>query len=303
MSYRVHFSDGSDYITIPDKEIDISTDLALIGKNVYDYGQPIATNFVHLLENFANTGTGSVNAPSNPIAGQLYYNKDEENYYYHNGTEWNDFKLSTIAPLTLLDSDGSTEHVVSALLDEDTLVGVISSEEFDIHSSDANYALFDENLAAGSHIRAGITLKEGLMFHGTATSAQYADLAEMYESDAPYEAGTVLKIGGEAIVTQTTDAFCPDVFGIVSTDPAYLMNSSVKGCAVPVALEGRVPCKVIGPVKKGQRLVASEQPGVARAASDYELQESMDWYRQVGRALENKTTEGIELIEVVVGAK
>ena len=138
-------------------------------------------------------------------------------------------------------------------------------------------------------------------FVGTATQAEYADLAEMYTSDAEYAPGTVVKIGGEAEVTQTTEAFCPDVFGIVSTNPAYLMNSMTEGVAV--ALEGRVPCKVIGPVRKGQRLVTSEEPGVARAVSDYERQEALDWYRIVGRALEDKATEGEGLVEVVVGRK
>ena len=72
---------------------------------------------------------------------------------------------------------------------------------------------------------------------------------------------------------------------------------------VAVALEGRVPCKVIGQVRKGQRLVTSEEPGIARAVSDYERQEALDWYRIVGRALEDKTTEGEGLVEVVVGRK
>jgi hypothetical protein len=153
------------------------------------------------------------------------------------------------------------------------------------------------------HIMKGITLKDGFKFHGTATTAMYADLAEYYTSDAEYEPGTVVKIGGEAEVTQTTTAFCGDVFGIVSTDPAYLMNSELSGTRVAVALEGRVPCKVIGPVKKGQRLLTSETPGVARAATDYEMQEHMDWYRIVGRALEDKSTESVGLVEVVVGAK
>ena len=86
-------------------------------------------------------------------------------------------------------------------------------------------------------------------------------------------------------------------------DPAYLMNSTCEGTSVAVALEGRVPCRVIGPVRKGQRLVSSETPGVARAVSDYERQEALDWYRIVGRALADKTSEGEGLLEVVVGAK
>ena len=139
--------------------------------------------------------------------------------------------------------------------------------------------------------------------HGTATTALYADLAELYTSDVAYEPGTVVKIGGESEVTQTTIEHCPEVFGIVSTHPAYLMNSGAEGLTVPVALEGRVPCKVIGEVRKGQRLVTSTEAGVARAIASYEKEVGMDWFRVVGRALENKDTLGVGLIEVVVGVK
>lgn len=86
-------------------------------------------------------------------------------------------------------------------------------------------------------------------FNGTATQAQYADMAEIYSADADYEAGTVVKIGGDAEVTQTLAHADRDVFGVISTNPAYLMNSEAEG--VPVALAGRVPVKVIGKIKKG----------------------------------------------------
>ena len=94
-----------------------------------------------------------------------------------------------------------------------------------------------------------------------------------------------------------------EVFGVVSSNPAYLMNSAMQGTSVPVALEGRVPVRVIGEVKKGQRLVASETPGVARGVTKFEHAEGDDWFRMVGRALEDKTTLGEGLVEAVVGAK
>ena len=303
MAYTVKYTDQTkDAITVLDKELNISdTSLTLVGKNVHNYGTYIAENFVHLLENYASTV-----APINPVEGQVWYKSDEENYYYFNGVEWKHMPGSTIKRFDLLDT-AELSHVVTGILDEGNLVAVISTEEFDISVNDPNYSDFDENIVPGRRIRAGVTLRDGMMFHGTATSAQYADLAERYKSDVDYAPGTVVKIGGEAEVTQTTTAFCPDVFGIISTDPAYVMNSllcSDNTCvAVEVALEGRVPCRVVGPVKKGDRLVASEIPGVARAVTDYEKQESLDWYRQVGRALEDKTTEGEGLVEVVVGAK
>lgn len=96
----------------------------------------------------------------------------------------------------------------------------------------------------------------------TATQAQYADLAERYSADAFYDAGTVLEIGGEAEVTIANTYASEKVVGVVSTDPAYLMNSELEN-GVAVALRGRVPCKVVGPIKRGDALVSSSHPGHA----------------------------------------
>ena len=92
--------------------------------------------------------------------------------------------------------------------------------------------------------------------------ATYADLAENYLSDAEYEPGTVLKIGGTAEVTICSTYECEAVVGVVSTNPAYLMNSELTN-SVAVALRGRVPCKVKGNIKKGDILVSSDTPGHA----------------------------------------
>ena len=100
-------------------------------------------------------------------------------------------------------------------------------------------------------------------FVGTATAARYADLAEKYESDAEYEAGTVLVFGGDAEVTACEEELDHRVAGVVSTDPAYMMNADAEGQYV--ALTGRVPCKVVGPVAKGDLMVASSVKGHAKA--------------------------------------
>ena len=101
----------------------------------------------------------------------------------------------------------------------------------------------------------------------TATSAQYADLAENYLADKPYEPGTVLVIGGSAEVTEVTKQNSPAIAGVVSTEPAHLMNSALEGDnVVAVALKGRVPVKVVGAVRKGDVLIASNTPGHAQAA-------------------------------------
>ena len=129
----------------------------------------------------------------------------------------------------------------------------------------------------------------------TATQAQYADLAEKYESDADYEPGTVLVIGGDKEVTVTDEPGSYKVVGVVSTDPAYLMNSQANGVAV--ALRGRVPCKVIGNVNKGDVLVASDTPGYAMVGS---MPHTLSPLQIVGRSLETKTDAQPGVIEILV---
>ena len=292
MAYQVTKSDGTNIIVNDGTINTTDTSLKLLGKNFFGYGEIVAENFVHLLEHFA-----SDTAPANPVDGQLWFQNipDNEMWHYYANGDWQHLTAQTIRTLNVLDSS-SQSHKITQVVDEGNTIAVYSHEEFTLKSDETLYSLLTDGF-----VGVGITLPIGHKLYGTATAALYADLAEMYTSDAEYEPGTVVKIGGEAEVTQTTEAFCPEVFGIVSTNPAHLMNSGVAG--VPVALEGRVPCRVIGPVRKGQRLVSSEVPGVARAVSDYERQEALDWYRIVGRALSDKTTEGIALLEVVVGTK
>ena len=101
-----------------------------------------------------------------------------------------------------------------------------------------------------------------------ATSAQYADLAEMYEADGIIEPGTVVCFGGVKEVTLCAEDACRKVAGVVSTNPSYLMNSGQTGeYVVAVALQGRVPVRVTGPVCKGDMMVATSN-GRARAEAN-----------------------------------
>jgi hypothetical protein len=131
-----------------------------------------------------------------------------------------------------------------------------------------------------------------------ATSAQYADMAEMYRADSSYTPGTVLDFGGAEEVTTTTQSHSTQVAGIVSTNPSYLMNSTLTGInAVEVALVGRVPCQVIGTIAKGDRLVASSTPGVATRLDLSQYQPGCI----IGKALEAYNSETVGTIEVAVG--
>lgn len=127
-----------------------------------------------------------------------------------------------------------------------------------------------------------------------ATSAQYADLAEMYQADQYIEAATVVCFGGNNEVTICTEDSSRRVAGVVSTNPSYLMNSGQTGdYVVPVALTGRVPVRVTGQVKKGDMMVSTAD-GRARA----------EQYPAVGSVIGKSLADfngNNGVIEVVVG--
>ena len=127
-----------------------------------------------------------------------------------------------------------------------------------------------------------------------ATTALYADLAEMYVSDAAYEPGTVVVFGGNQEVTISTTDSGRRVAGVISTNPAHVMNSGLQGeFTVAVALSGRVPTLVVGPVAKGDMMVSAGD-GRARAEENPVLG------AVIGKSLEDFSgAEGT--IEVVVG--
>ena len=126
-------------------------------------------------------------------------------------------------------------------------------------------------------------------FYGVSTQAQYADLAENYLTDQEYEPGTVVVVGGDAEVTACTEHGQDSVIGAVSTNPAYLMNGAAGG--QPIALKGRIPLKVFGPIVKGQRLSTSHEIGHAEyAKGDYSF----------AIALETDISLGSKVIEAII---
>ena len=130
--------------------------------------------------------------------------------------------------------------------------------------------------------------------YAKATSAQYADLAEKYETDSNYEVGTVVVFGGEKEVTQSTTSNDTRVAGVISEDPAYLMNDKSEGQAI--ALVGKVKCRVHGTVSKGDLLTTcGTHPGCAQKTSTPVLGSV------VGKAMENKDDAGESVILISVG--
>ncbi len=304
MPYTIDYSQSSKTaIVVNDGTIDTSTSIGLIGKNYTRFGETLNENMLHLLENFANT-----NAPTNPTEGQLWYDTANSQLKIYDNGVWS--VILSGAGTTKIefrnrkDTGGNYHKTIELIVDANIVH--ITTDDTTAWTPHNDEKLEDGVTALNTQfpsIQAGITMNNTThyKFRGTATSAEYADLAERYEADEEYEAGTVVRLGGTHEITQTMQAHDTDVFGIVSTSPGFEMNASAGSDATHpfVALAGRVPCKVIGKVVKGQRIVSSNTPGHAMAMSAPADQ----CYAIIGRALESKDTEEAGVIEVVVGAK
>lgn len=242
-----------------------STSVRLPGRNYAGYGGPVDQSLVDLTQNFARF-TGALGGPVQPIPGQLWYD-------YAN----TDLKLNT-----------STSNVAS--WDVIPLVG--SNVSFN--------SVTTSNITTGNNTTAGTITGNWTLTGGSRLNATYADLAERFEADCVYEYGTVLELGGDKEVTLATDELSENIFGVVSDTAGYLMNSAAGSDEThpPIAMTGRVQVKVIGKVKKGERLVSAGN-GFARAAKQGEATS----FNTVGRALEHKTSDGQGKVLAAVSAK
>lgn len=181
----------------------------------------------------------------------------------------------------------------------DAVTGLPSAANIMSNATDVSgEATRDPAAAPGTNLDFGDSGNVWGTFFGTSTSAQYADLAERYAADAPISVGDLVKIGGEKEITLTQEAFDPDIFGVISENPAFCMNEGAGDNTTHpfVALSGRVKCNVVGKVKKGQRMTSSSTPGTAQA---YEL--TTPDFCIFGRSLEDKLNDGFGIIEVTVG--
>lgn len=156
--------------------------------------------------------------------------------------------------------------------------------------------LRSRTLTTGSTSTTGVITGDWSLATGSKLQATYADLAEYYEGDKDYEVGTVLVFGGEKEVTISNAKADHRVAGVVSNTAAYSMNSDCKGIKVLIALQGRVPCRVVGKIRKGDLLVTSNIAGVAVSAGG-----TAGVGTVIGKALENYESDHIGTIEVAVG--
>ena len=155
-------------------------------------------------------------------------------------------------------------------------------------------------LTTGANTTPGTVTGNWTLSAGSRLNATYADLAERFEADTEYDAGTVVELGGDKEITAVQYELSEDVFGVVSATAGYLMNSAAGDDKThpPIAVGGRVQVKVEGKVKKGQRLVSAGN-GIARAAKLGEANS----FNVIGRALANKTTDTVGTVEAFVSIK
>jgi len=310
MAYTINKNGGT--ISVADDTLNTDTSLRLVGKDYIGYGEAIAQNSVSLLENFA-----SETAPTNPIEGQHWWKPSTKILNVYSNGKWLGVDAGS-SYITVKDNTNA-DHNVFVVRANGVPISMASSDaDFILNTSETEYEpLFRDNgnpsVAGPATIKAGINMTtdasdttKTYLFRGTATHAQYADVAEMYTTDREHEPGTVMMFSdgpkGEE-VCETLHEKDPKILGVVTTNPALLMNSNIEtpeGLAtVGVALLGRVPCKVTGKISKGDRLVSSNVAGHAMAGKD----DSIRWTHVLGRALEKKTDDGEGVIEVIVGVK
>lgn len=304
MAYTLNYSLGT--ITVQDTTVNSETSLILPGRNYAGYGSPVDQNQLSILENYASYPT---TGPSNPIPGQTWYDSTT-------GT----LNINTSANLTpdwtTLVSSNSNANVefgnltVSGTLTTRSITtggtgvsGILTGAWALTANSSFNFSagnLITDNISTGANVTAGTITGTWTLTTGSTLNATYADLAERFEADAVYEAGTVMELGGEKEITAVREDASETIFGVISDSAGIVMNGAAGNDSThpKIAMTGRVPVKVVGAVKKGERLISAGS-GRARAAKAGEATS----FNTVGRSLEDKLTSGEGKVLAAVSAK
>ena len=209
------------------------------------------------------------------------------NFFIGNGSQLTGLITSGV-------SNGSSNVTITANANVSTYVSGNATAQFVVAATGVNVAgtLTTTAITSGANTTAGTITGNWSLTAGSRLNATYADLAEYYRADTIYEPGTVLEFGGPMEVTLATEG-TSRVAGVVSTNPAFAMNDTCPGNATAVALLGRVPCKVIGTINKGDLMVSAGN-GYATASSAPTLG------TVIGKALVDFDGDS-GVIEVVVG--
>lgn len=279
--------------TISSSQLTVTAPLVYLTGNPYPYNFDIGM-YGHFIGGPANTytHTGAVRSYQNGYWGFFSNVKAEPSAsvnWTDSGIIWDSIKAGalTLANTTPAASTTSGALVVSG--------GVGISGATYIGGNGTNAIVHTGHIIPSSNTAYNLGSSTAWYgtYYGAATQAKYADLAENYQADDEYTPGQVLMFGGSEEVT-VADANTTRVAGVVSTNPAHLMNGQLKGSrVVALALQGRVPCNVIGPVRKGD-LMISAGFGYAKAMNMPQVGQV------IGKALQDfDGAKGV--IEVVVG--
>ena len=254
-------------------------------------------------ETIAVLSPASFNVRSNAAATLSYESIANDIYSNFSSTQANAASNSLVAGMNIRDTFLTDAEESAANRIKDNANAAISYTSDDIMiltKTTAQSHAGDLKPTANNTINLGATNARYNTIYGVSTSAKYADIAERFESDEALEPGTVIALGGEKEITKTAERADETVFGVISEHPAFRMNDGGEDDSTHpfVAFSGRVPCKVKGPVAKGDRLVSSDIPGVAVKANSTD-----DWKATFGRALVDKTSEEVQKITIAIGVK
>ena len=307
MAYDINKTDGTRVVIVPDRTIKTVAGLRLLGKNYSSYGEIMAENLVQMTEHHASYGTAT--APADALPGQIWFNTEDKSLYVYidNSVRWIPFGglhfgNSTGIDLTPVKDDQGFFHQAIKMKVGGKMVAILSKDSFVPHADTGLQAAFP-TIGKGINLNQTGTDDDGepgeFKFRGRSMEAEFADMAEIYRSDMELVPGNLIKLGGNKEITKTTAEYDDGIFGIISTAPGFLLNSRAKleENAYPVALKGRVPCIVKGPVYQGQRIVASDIPGIGMGV------ERADLNAVIGRAISTKESDKIGTVEVAVGVK
>lgn len=319
MAYDVTKTDGTRLTILADRTVDVTTPIKLIGKNYAGYGEIMAENLVQMLEHFSSPGSLTTYQPEdtkliNPIIGQLWYDSVNEVINIYTAGGWSPLggrdliggKKTGIKIGNIIDTFGQPHPAMQFVVNK-VVVAIMSSDAgtYTPGGPDASLAAGFPDIGQGINLNQSGNADVGeeewgnFKLRGRTVEAEFADMAEIYRADAPLIPGNLVRLGGEKEITKTIKAWDDEVFGVISTAPGFLLNSRMKmqEHAYPVALKGRVPCLVKGPIRAGQRIVPSDINGVGMAADHYNPAAI------IGRAISSKDTEEVGLVEAAVGVK
>lgn len=309
MAYDVTKTNGERLVIVPDRQVDTTTSIRLLGKNYPSYGEIMAENLVQMLENFS-----APVRPTRPIIGQLWYHSVEQvlyvnvtgtanGWYSLGGKEIIGGPVTGFQTSSIKDINGQMHSALKIVVNRVT-VAIISSDAGSYRPhADTGLAVQFPDIGQGINMNYSGVDDDGesgnFKIRGRAMEAEFADMAEIYIADDYLIPGNLVKLGGNKEITKTLSEFDNEIFGIISTAPGFLLNSRQKLTehAYPVALKGRVPCLVKGTVRKGQRIVASDVAGVGMATDHF------DAAAIIGRAIGEKHSDDVGAVEVAVGVR